>query len=742
MRRLKCLFLLLFISSYSVFAQRDPGFEKLFFHLSAKELVSGEILWYKGYLFNENVFRFSEISKVIYLDLVGRDGSSISQQKLKVNNGVVKGSLVIPKNTPTGVYKLLAYSNWMKNGGEELFYKEDLHITNAFNNEGNDNVPLKEQLVIVPESGNLNENIESKVTFVIKNKVNFKDSLSYYLLNNNDTILKSKFINRGSFNIKPLKNPSYTLIVLLENGTTLSERIEFKNTIAINAQEKDNSFDVKIGFDNFHSNNQFTFLVQSIDSVLFSNKIILNDNVYEVSIPKNKLVHGINIVTVFDNQAKQVVCERYIYNKTNVTEKYSLLLSNNYEKRSEVSTYLNTSEKFNIPGFEGSVSVSPLVKAKSGTLTEFKQMLLMKMASETFDDSDYDNWLVLYSSSKIKEKKNHILYPPEIYDHLLKIKVKNKRDVKGQYDATLSIPSNYYSSYLSKSDKEGNIYFLLKDVYGPTEMFLQPRYSDIFDRQLEFDVQSPFLTGYQDLSFNEYHSLDSAVLAKRFYNIQFNSNFWIDSLKKFKMPDFKDTLKFYGVPNARYYLDKYNRFGSVEEVLREYVREVSVINRNGKLLPRVYNAFFNRNIEDNILIMLDGVPLKDNSSIFQYNPYNIKYIDIIPQVFIWGETNYEAIINFVTYEQVFDGYEIEKNLLSIDFQGLEVERAFFHVDHSIVTKDVIPDFRTTLYWNPDFKPNDLIRFFTSDVKGDFLIQVEGVDNNGKTISLKQKFSVK
>ena len=56
-----------------------------------------------------------------------------------------------------------------------------------------------------------------------------------------------------------------------------------------------------------------------------------------------------------------------------------------------------------------------------------------------------------------------------------------------------------------------------------------------------------------------------------------------------------------------------------------------------------------------------------------------------------------------------------------------------------------PDYRTTLYWNPVVKLDDLgqatVEFYTSDTPADYDISIEGVSRSGKIISLS-KSSVK
>jgi hypothetical protein len=54
----------------------------------------------------------------------------------------------------------------------------------------------------------------------------------------------------------------------------------------------------------------------------------------------------------------------------------------------------------------------------------------------------------------------------------------------------------------------------------------------------------------------------------------------------------------------------------------------------------------------------------------------------------------------------------------------------------------IPDYRYQLLWNPEVKFNDEpLRLFTSDLNGEFEINLEGFTEDGKPISITKTFYV-
>ena len=56
-------------------------------------------------------------------------------------------------------------------------------------------------------------------------------------------------------------------------------------------------------------------------------------------------------------------------------------------------------------------------------------------------------------------------------------------------------------------------------------------------------------------------------------------------------------------------------------------------------------------------------------------------------------------------------------------------------------RSMVPDYRTTLYWNSTVKLDDtgqaIVEFYTSDAPADYDISIEGITQNGKIIQLKK-----
>ena len=70
-------------------------------------------------------------SKIGYAELV-RDSIALTQIKVELINGTGSGQMVLPVDLPTGYYRLIAYTRFMRNEGAEVFFEKNIAVINTF----------------------------------------------------------------------------------------------------------------------------------------------------------------------------------------------------------------------------------------------------------------------------------------------------------------------------------------------------------------------------------------------------------------------------------------------------------------------------------------------------------------------------------------------------------------------------------------------------------------------------------
>ncbi len=111
-----------------------PG-EQVFIHFNTSLLFSGEYLYYKVYCMTAENPLPSPISKIAYVELVGKDGTTLFKHKIVLDEGTGQGDFFVPTSVPSGNYKILGYTQWMKNAGSSNFFQNTITIINPYRGE-------------------------------------------------------------------------------------------------------------------------------------------------------------------------------------------------------------------------------------------------------------------------------------------------------------------------------------------------------------------------------------------------------------------------------------------------------------------------------------------------------------------------------------------------------------------------------------------------------------------------------
>ena len=146
----KHFFLLLIIISqyYSVVAQKavqnnnetlfnNIHQEKIFVHFNSTFLLTGETFYYKLYCLNSTNNKLSALSKIAYVALIDSELNEVFKQKATLESGLGQGDFFIPTSIKSGNYKVVAYTQWMRNAGDTAIFTEDISIVNPFNQNQN-----------------------------------------------------------------------------------------------------------------------------------------------------------------------------------------------------------------------------------------------------------------------------------------------------------------------------------------------------------------------------------------------------------------------------------------------------------------------------------------------------------------------------------------------------------------------------------------------------------------------------
>lgn len=105
--------------------------EKVHVHLDKPYYTVGDTIWFKSYVVNAENNQLSGLSKILYVDLINERDSIKKSLRLPLMAGLAWGDFTLTDSLREGNYRIRAYTNWMRNFGEEFYYDKTISIGNA-----------------------------------------------------------------------------------------------------------------------------------------------------------------------------------------------------------------------------------------------------------------------------------------------------------------------------------------------------------------------------------------------------------------------------------------------------------------------------------------------------------------------------------------------------------------------------------------------------------------------------------
>ncbi|MCT4586291.1 MAG: TonB-dependent receptor plug domain-containing protein [Carboxylicivirga sp.] len=102
--------------------------EKAYLHTDKTFYKPGDDIWVAAYLLDGVNHRASDISNVLYVELIDPKGVTIKQHMFQVEDGKCEAHLHLPYEAPGGLYKLKAYTKWMSNFGSKFTFEKKLQV--------------------------------------------------------------------------------------------------------------------------------------------------------------------------------------------------------------------------------------------------------------------------------------------------------------------------------------------------------------------------------------------------------------------------------------------------------------------------------------------------------------------------------------------------------------------------------------------------------------------------------------
>jgi hypothetical protein len=144
---------------------------------------------------------------------------------------------------------------------------------------------------------------------------------------------------------------------------------------------------------------------------------------------------------------------------------------------------------------------------------------------------------------------------------------------------------------------------------------------------------------------------------------------------------------------------------------------------------------------------LDGVKINDAAIIAGLDPHNVEKIDVVKDKYAIGDYFFDGILNVITKSADFSCITLPEYMVRFPYRVIDPVLSFQMPDYSseALINNSIPDFRNTLYWNPCLTPDEegriMLEFWTSDILGNYEINLQGINSEGEIISERKSFRI-
>ena len=111
--------------------------EKVYLHLDNTAYFLGETIWMKAYVTRSDTENRSNISRVLYVELISPRGFVVERRKLQVTDGLAWGDIKLTKRIlKAGYYEIRAYTRYMTNWGKRNFFSRVFPVFDKPRSEG------------------------------------------------------------------------------------------------------------------------------------------------------------------------------------------------------------------------------------------------------------------------------------------------------------------------------------------------------------------------------------------------------------------------------------------------------------------------------------------------------------------------------------------------------------------------------------------------------------------------------
>lgn len=414
--------------------------EKVYLHTDRSDYYPGDDIWFKAYLIDAYDRSLSGVSRNLHVELISPSDEIIMNRIVRLDGGLGQGDFTLSHTLVPGRYRLRAYTNYMRNFGEQTYFNKEIQITRTaaettISQKGSEKADRFVELSFFPEGGSLVDNVTSIVAFKATDPTGRGCDVSgeiYSSAGDLITVFRSAHLGMGTFSLKPLPGLSYHALVRgpdntetraeipgsFETGVTLSASVNNDNVLSVTIRTNEKTLPLVLDED--------LLLSISVRKELIKNVVLrINSLASTLVIPADDLPDGIIMLTL-TTPGNHPLSERLIFSQS----------------KQDVRVNIETDK----PVYKVRDQVAVKVRVSGDTISHETAYLSLSAAEGDFADNMTEfpttivSWFLLESDVHGPVERPSWYFDPSnqgrIRDLDLLLRTQGWRDFSWKYDST------------------------------------------------------------------------------------------------------------------------------------------------------------------------------------------------------------------------------------------------------------------------------------------------------------------
>lgn len=318
--------------------------EKVYLHFDNTAYFMGEKMWFKAYVLRSDNHHATDVSRVLYVELLDRSGNVVETQKLPIGAmGQADGVFDLRNVLAGGFYEVRAYTRYMLNWDSSWLFSRVFPIFETPGKEGDysrpslgktawqvresEKVPTKEKtgisfakpedgnIAFFPEGGHLVENLSCRVAFEIRDRQGLPVNGTGELSCGEECLcsVSTSQNGRGVFSLVAQPGKIYSLNLKDKRGRLYRQELPVaeKEGCSMRVTQSGKSWCVTLNTTTSFAQDSLGIVLTAHGALKHVDVVAGSRSIY-LSLPDSAIADGVNRVSVV-NGAGQVLADRLFF---------------------------------------------------------------------------------------------------------------------------------------------------------------------------------------------------------------------------------------------------------------------------------------------------------------------------------------------------------------------------------------------------------------------------------------------